>query len=264
MAARGPQRALRAPVRLAGRLLPRPAVARVQALRRDVNPRVGLVRLGGLRRLTPISDVWGFDRGLPVDRYYVEDWLRRFGGEEGYAAGDIRGRVLEIGDDAYTRRFGRDVERIDVLHVNPDNPKATIVGDVTEPGVLPDGAFDCIVCLQTLHIIYDFRAALTSLHAALKPGGVLLATVPGITRACSPDRYLWGDWWRFTTGSAKRVVEEAFGPDAPVTVEAYGNVLSAVSFLHGLAAEELKREELDLRDPDFEVIVGIRAVRSGG
>lgn len=261
MASNGLQRASRSAV---ARLVPAPVLSRIRARRARATgpqPPVGSLQLGDLRRLKPVSDVWGFDRGLPVDRYYVEDWLGRFGGEANYAASDITGRVLEVGDDFYTSRFGRGVERSDVLHVNPDNPKATIVGDMTEPGALPDSAFDCIVCAQTLHVIYDFQAAIAGLHAALKPGGVLLATVPGITKACSPDRYLWGDWWRFTTGSMRRVVGEAF-PGGDVTVEAYGNVLTATAFLHGMAAEELTREELDLRDPEFEVLLGIRARRA--
>ena len=42
---------------------------------------------------------FGHDRGLPIDRHYVEGFLARY-------AADIQGRVLEIGDDAYSRRFG--------------------------------------------------------------------------------------------------------------------------------------------------------------
>src|SRR5689334_3710614 len=40
-----------------------------------LGPSVGEVRLGDLRRLTPISRNWGFDRGQPVDRYYIENFL---------------------------------------------------------------------------------------------------------------------------------------------------------------------------------------------
>ena len=47
---------------------------------------VGSVAYGELRRLTPISPVFGLDRGLPIiDRYFIEGFLH------GHAA-DIRGR----------------------------------------------------------------------------------------------------------------------------------------------------------------------------
>jgi hypothetical protein len=46
-----------------------------------------------------------------------------------------------------------------------------------------------------------------------------------------------------------------------VSVNAYGNVLTASAFLYGLADHELKPEELDFRDPDYEVSIGLRAVK---
>jgi SAM-dependent methyltransferase len=170
--------------------------------------------------------------------------------------------VLEVGGDSYARRFGLagpvGETRIDVLHVDTSNPAATLVGDLSSATGLPLDTFDCVLCTQTLHVIWDFRAAIQSLHGLLKPGGVLLATVPGITPRCNPDRDLWGDYWRFTTLSFRRLLEEAF-PAAEIRVEAYGNVLAATAFLHGLAAEELTAEQLALRDPDFELVIVARA-----
>lgn len=236
--------------------------------------RAARVLLGYVARLrlpfrrTPTS-VFGAARGTPIDRYYIDEFLSRFGAVKGYSAGAIQGRVLEIGGRVYADRFGvfadtpgaGIVSQVDVLHVNDSNPEATFVGSLTGPAVLPADTFDCIICTQTLHEIYDVRAALRSLHAALAPGGVLLLTTPGITRACSRDRDEWGDWWRFTGSSVRRLLEESF--DArDVYVESYGNVLSAVSFVHGLAAEDLRPAELADRDPDFEVIVAARAVKA--
>lgn len=230
------------------------------ALRHALAPLPGRrVRMGSLRRMRPFSDSYGFERGLPIDRYYIEDFLTRIGEQQGYSGGVLQGRVLEIGGREYVDRFGR-ADQVDVLHENAANPAATIVGDLTVESTLPAGVFDCILCTQTLHVIYDFRAALQSLHRGLKPGGTLLATIPGITPGCRPDRDLWGDWWRFTSSSARRVFEETF-PAEEIHVEAYGNLLSATAFLYGLAAHELKPEELRLRDPDFEVTIAIRARR---
>jgi SAM-dependent methyltransferase len=233
-------------------------------------PPVGWVRFGGLRRLTPISRQFGFDRGTPVDRWYVEHFIGRFAGAETYASGDLRGRVLEVGDDLYARRFGSlpaegpvragQIERLDVLHVSHDNPKATIVDDLERSSTLPDDAFDCVICTQTLHLLYDVRAAIATLHRILRPGGVVLVTVPGLSQRCNPDRDVWGEFWRFTSLSARRLFEESF-PPAGVTVDAYGNVLTAIAFLHGLCSEELTAAELEPRDPDYEVLIGVRAVK---
>jgi SAM-dependent methyltransferase len=243
----------------AKRLLPARAQAWLRGRRSRVSPPVGRVRLGGLRRLKPISDRFGFDRGQPVDRYYIEQFLARHGGP----SGDISGRVLEVGDDSYTRAFGAPpsggdgVTGIDVVDIEPRNPRATIVADLAGGENVPSQAFDCVVCTQTLFFIFDLHKAVATLARILRPGGVLLATVPGISKSCPPVER---DYWRFTSSSVRRLFEESF-PAENVTVEAYGNVLTAIAFLHGLATSELKPSELDFRDPAFELIVAVRAVK---
>jgi hypothetical protein len=97
----------------------------------------------------------------------------------------------------------------------------------------------------------------------LKPGGVLLATLPGISQISRYDMDRWGEFWRFTSLSASRLFGEVFGP-ANVAVEARGNVLVAVAFLQGLAQEDLRRRELDYNDRDYELIVTVRAMRANG
>jgi SAM-dependent methyltransferase len=215
--------------------------------------RPGAVRFGSLRRLTPISTTFGFDRGLPIDRFYIESFLRA-------SLADIHGRTLEVADNAYTCKFGAGhVVQSDVLHAESGNPAATIVADLSRGEGLPSEAFDCIILTQTLQMIYDLRTSLRLLCEALKPGGVLLATVPGISQISRHDMDRWGDYWRFTTLSAQRLFEDA-GP-MDVTVKAYGNVLAAVAFLHGLAAEELREDELNWPDPDYELLIAVRAVK---
>ena len=212
------------------------------------------IRWGNLRKLNPISSVFGFDRGQPIDRYYIEAFLQRH-------RADIHGRVLEIGDPSYTLKFGGNrVAHSDVLHAVPGNPQATLVGDLATGDGIPKETFDCMILTQTLLFIYDVSEAITNCYAALKPGGVLLTTFPGISQISRYDMDRWGDYWRFTTLSAKRLFEEVF-PSENVEVQSYGNVLTAIAFLHGLAAKELRQKELDYHDPDYEVLITVRAVK---
>lgn len=202
-----------------------------------------------------MSNNFGRDRGLPVDRYYIEGFLAAH-------AQDIRGRVLEISNDVYTRKFGGGrVTRSDVLHAAPDNPKATIVADLTHADHIPSDTFDCIIFTQTLQFIHDVRATLNTLYRILRPAGTLLATFPGISQIIRKDMDRWGEHWRFTTLSARWLFEDSF-PTGEVTVEACGNVLTATAFLHGLATEELRQEELAHRDPDYEFLITVRAMKS--
>ena len=208
-----------------------------------------------LRKLEPVSRNFGLDRGRPVDRYYIEGFLERH-------REMIAGRVLEVGDASYTRRFGGErVTRSDVLHTPPGGKSATVVGDFETGNGIPAGAFDCIILTQVLPFLFDVRAAVANVHAALRPGGIVLASVPCISQISQFDMERWGDFWRFTNLSARRLFEEAFvGGD--VEIEAHGNVLAATAFLHGMAAEELTREELDHHDAGYQVIVTIRARRA--
>ena len=226
----------------------------IQALAEPV-PAVNEVEMGSLRRVTPVSRNWGFDRGRPIDRYYIEGFLAA-------QADAIRGRVLEIGDNSYTRRFGGErVTASDVLHVQAGQPQATIIADLTSADHIPSNVFDCIILTQTLQFIYDVRAAIRTLYRILKPGGVVLATFSGISH--TNDLEWGGSWyWNFTTLSAQRLFEEAFLP-AGIRIQAYGNVLTAISFLHGMAVEELQPQELDFSAPGYDVTIAVRASKTG-
>jgi glycosyltransferase involved in cell wall biosynthesis/SAM-dependent methyltransferase len=190
------------------------------------------VRMGSLRRLTPISRQFGYDRGLPVDRHYIEGFLAQ-------NAHVVAGRVLEVGDAEYTRRFGKDrVRTSDVLNIEAGHPETTFVADLAVGDGLPPDAFDCIVLTQTLHLIYDLRGAVRTLHRILRPGGTVLATFPGIS-PISTDRWAATWHWALTPLSATRLFGEVFGPEN-VEVTAYGNVLTSLAFLEGMAAHELR------------------------
>jgi SAM-dependent methyltransferase len=224
-----------------------PAVYRWAAKRRY---RMRPSPLDPWRRTQPVSPNGGA-RGTCVDRYYIEQFLSD-------NAGAIRGNVLEVAEDTYTTRFGSAVERADVLHVDDTNPRATIVGDLTDSKTIPRERFDCIILTQTLHFIYDYRAALETLREALRPGGTLLCTVPGISQVMRYDADRWGDYYRFTTQAATRMLADA-GFDAEV--RSYGNVLTATGMLHFLSIEDYRPEELEANDNDYPLIVGMSAKR---
>jgi SAM-dependent methyltransferase len=219
-----------------------------QRLRRLVRPAL----LGTLRRTQPLSNDFGYDRGTPVDRYYIERFLAQH-------RSDVRGRVLEVKEPIYTKRFGTQVERSDILDLDARNPRATFVADLAAADEVPSDAFDCFILTQTLQLIYRAEAAVRHAHRVLQPGGVLLATVPAVSRIAFPLDVA-PDYWRFTAAACSKLFGEAFGSDH-ITVQAHGNVLTCIAFLAGMAFEELKRTELETDDPLFPLIVTVRAVK---
>ena len=209
-----------------------------------------------LRRLHPYRSEFGRRRGQCIDRYYIEEFL---GSHKRW----IRGVVGEFESDDYTRQFGGDqVERAEILDRNERNTRRTIALDLALPASVPDAMFDCIICTQTLFLISDYHAALQSLLKMLKPGGVLLATFPGICPVVRGELIAGAgeDCWRFTRRSAELAFGQIFG-SKNISVQTYGNVLTTTAFLHGLVREELTSEELAFHDADFELVIGVKAVK---
>lgn len=210
------------------------------------------ITLSDFDRNVPVSRVFGLDRGTPIDRYYIEKFLQN-------NAGLITGRVVEVAESHYSKLYGGDkVEVFEILHATSDNKKATIIGDLTDISSLPENRVDCFVCTQTFNFIFDVQKSIEGAHHLLKPGGVLLATVAGISQISRYDMDRWGDYWRFTTASAKKLFEPVF--KGGVEIESYGNVLAATAFLQGVAVEDLpNRALLDEHDPDYQMLITIVA-----
>jgi SAM-dependent methyltransferase len=236
----------------------RPPVPPLRRLRRRLGQAAQplIVRFGLLRRTWPLRRDFGFSKGTPLDRHFIEGFLERH-------RADVHGVVLEAGGyKSYTRLFGGDrVTRAEVLYPMSGFPDCTIVGDLATGEGIPSETFDCLILTQVFPFIYDLPAAVRTCHRALKPGGVLLTTVPGISQICGEDRKLWGDYWRFTRQSLERLLGDAFGPEN-IEVEAHGNVFLACAFLHGLTVEEMTAAELATRDDLFQVTVMGRAVKA--
>lgn len=201
----------------------------------------------------PASRSFGLDRGQPIDRHYIDAFLSEF-------AADVRGRVLEVADRRYTRQFGRErVTRSEVVNLER-GPGVNWAADLTRPRALPARRFDCFILTQTLQFVVDPPAALRSAMRTLRPGGVLLLTVPGISQVSKYDALRWGDYWRFTPQCIEHLLSTV-APRATMSVRAFGNVRTASALLEGLATHELQRETLNAVDPDFPVLVAARVAK---
>ena len=205
-------------------------------------------------RTEPISRKFGFDRGCPIDRYYIDSFLKQ-------NQNLITGSVLEIAESTYSKQFGDDIASYEVLHYDDSNKKATIVGDLTKPETLPKERIDCFICTQTLNFIFDVPKAIEGSYKVLKQGGTLLCTVSGISQISRYDMDRWGDYWRFTDLSIRKLMESVFG-EGNVEIVTFGNALAATAFLQGLAIDDLPDTSLlDKKDLDYQITIGIKATK---
>lgn len=208
-----------------------------------------------MRSLKPVSNVFGFDRGTPIDRVYTDDFLQK---NSLY----IKGVVCEIAESTYTKQWGGgQVSKSEILHFTNDNPNTTIVGDLTQYHLLPQNYLDCFICTVTLNFIYDYKEAIKGIYSMLKPQGVALVSVAGLIQISRYDYDRWGDYHRFTDMGIKKDFEEIFRGENNVEVFSYGNVLAAIAELEGIAAQELTQEELFYNDNNYQVLITIRATK---
>lgn len=202
----------------------------------------------------PFSRGFGCNRGTPIDRYYIENFLLS-------SKFFIKGRVLEIAESTYTNKYGgNSVTCSEVLHAVDGNASATIVGDLQTGANIPCDVFDAVVCTQTVHCLPDPRQAICTISRVLKPGGTALVTLPGISQISRYDMDRWGDYWRFTEKSVRMLFENYFEP-ANVEISIHGNVFAAVCLLHGITLEDVEPLQLNVNDPDYQLLICVRAHR---
>lgn len=199
------------------------------------------------RSLKPLSDHFGYDRGTPVDRYYIEEFLEQ-------NSRMITGICLEIHDTAYIQKFGQGVVQADALDVDSRNKQAKIIANLKHMSQLSDNTYDCLVVTHTLGMIDDFQAAIRECYRILKPGGAMLVTLAAFNKVEYPD----SNFWRFTTASAKYAFGQVFNP-AQVTVASYGNVFAGQAFWVGAAQEDLTSRELAYNDPAYPIVISVVA-----
>ena len=203
--------------------------------------------------LQPVSRKFGYDRGTPIDRFYIEKFLER-------NKSCIHGHVLEIGNNFYTRKFGSHITRSEVLNV-VSAEGTTIVGNLETGENIPADTFDCIILTQSIQMIYDVKSALKNAIDALKIGGTLLVTASGISQISRYDMNRWGEYWRFTDKSLKSLLAE-YVPEKNIHVKTFGNLAIAKAFLDGLADHELPKHILNHNDNDYQVVLAGRAFKT--
>jgi len=205
----------------------------------------------------PYCRNWGISRGTPIDRYYIDQFLRS-------SSSAIRGRVLEVKSNDYARLYGdpNRVLSVDVLDILTANKMANLHVDLAHADAIPEESYDCFILTQTLNVIYDVRSAWAHAVRILKPGGTLLGTVSAVNRISAEDGGLDEDYWRFTSGSIRKITE-GIPRATQLRIEGFGNVLACSAFLYGIPAEKIEPERLNYVDPYFPLVYGFSVIASG-
>jgi hypothetical protein len=213
---------------------------------------LGLPRWGNLRRTRPFSDRFGFDRGTPIDRYYLDAFFRA-------QRPRITGDVLEIQMPQYTERYGHDVRHAHSVDISPRFRPTFLCDLALADAVVPSDAYDCFLLPNSLCNLRDVEGCLRQALRVIKPGGVILATAAGFVPLTPDDP----DYWHLSAAGWEEVAARVW-PGCDIEVESHGNCLAGVAAMLGLAWEELSRAELDVTDARYPVLVTLTCRKPAG
>lgn len=91
------------------------------------------------------------------------------------------------------------------VSVRPMGPELTYINDIQNMLDVPSSHYDGALCLEVLEHVPEPILALQEIHRILKPGGVLVLTLPHLSRLHDEPH----DYYRFTVYGLRFILERA-------------------------------------------------------
>lgn len=196
----------------------------------------------------PFTEQFVTERGTPVDRYYIERFLQEH-------RNLIKGDVLEIEDNLYTKKFGISGEfRSIVMDYSSKAPYIDFNADLESGDGIRENIADCFIITQTLMYIFDVKSAAANIGRLLKKNGYALITCSGLSQnsvRCMDD---YGSYFNFNPAVFRRMFEDENSLDVLET-GSYGNVKTVSAHIAGLCCEDLTESDFSYNDKHYPLIV---------
>lgn len=146
-------------------------------------------------------------RDSPVRQYFSPIYYGQYQTTLPLMRRHVCGKLIDLGcgQMPFRRWLAPLVEAYDTLDHSPEVEGATYVGDIQEMSMIGDEVYDSAICLEVLeHIPDPFKAARETARI-LKPGGVLIVSVPHLSRLHQAPQ----DYYRYTRYGITQVLEGA-------------------------------------------------------
>jgi len=193
-------------------------------------------RRTGLKNANVILDQdFGSNRGTPLDRELIEQFLRKMAMEV-----QAPSRTLEFGDTTFTQKLFPQSENW-ILEYEPNmdikvHRNLTLRGDLMcdiEANIPP---FDLIVSTQLLAFTENPFSAARTLVSLLEKNGTILGTEPQFSPISRFDDHKWGDFFRFT----QKGILSLFNRTGPIKIETFpiGNWATTLAIFQGFCRED--------------------------
>src|SRR4030095_1782745 len=100
----------------------------------------------------------------------------------------------------------------------------TYLCDLAAADIVPSASYDCFLLPNTLCFLRHLEIALCHARRIVRPGGLILATIPGFV-PLTPDA---ADYWHASADGWRETTARAW-PDCETRVESHGNCLAAAA-----------------------------------
>lgn len=210
------------------------------------------------RHLIPLPGWPGPSRehAIPGERKWIDRFL--------IASASLltTGRCLEFGDLTYTQThfasqcWHRHYTRYTGKNAPPAGMTQSFEVDIDYgPGPIPINSFDTIIATMVFEHVKDPSTSASTLFQVLKPGGIMLWTVPtSWPHHVAPG---FGDYWRYTEEGGRLLLQRA-GFEI-MDSECHGDSSTVALYAMGMGEEEMIAKETYSGDCNYGVNVGIRA-----
>lgn len=174
---------------------------------------------------------WMRDRRRRVEEEFVTIEQRRFLSPIFYAHYTLllpvirryaHGRFLDLGcgSTPFWSAVVGQVARYDAVDLWPRSDKVTFVGDVQALEMVQEASYDSAICIEVLEHVPEPGHAVASMARILKPGGVVVISVPHLSRLHD----LPHDYFRYTEYGLRYLLQKA-GLEV-ISLQAKGGLLT--------------------------------------
>lgn len=208
----------------------------------------GAIEYSDFKRYAPLCHDYGYSRGTPIDRYYLEQFIREI---RSY----VVGYTLEIGgsrENQYLYGFtnAMSYKTMD-MH---QKPEVDITGDIHDPNSLGSNSFDSIILFNVLEHCEKPWIVVENIYNWLTKRGSVFCMVPNSQRIHRDPK----DYWRILPDGMRSL----FAKFPIKQLYLYGNPITTIATMMGVAAEELSSEELNSFNSEYLVATCIYACKA--
>jgi SAM-dependent methyltransferase len=118
----------------------------------------------------------------------------------------VHGKLIDLGCGLMPFRpeLEDSVTSYDSLDLWPSTDGISFVADICDMSMVPSGVYDSAICVEVLEHVPNPCAAVREIRRILKPGGMLVLSVPHLSRLHNEPH----DYFRYTVHGLRRLLED--------------------------------------------------------